>query len=286
MYYLIYGIWYTFSLLPWRIFYFLSDYVIFPLVYHVIGYRRKVVRSNIANSFPEKTDAEHAQIERDFYHWFSDCIVESIKQMSMSPADLERHMKVEGIVECERELHASDASMAVVFVGHYANWEWLTAAGLQLSSDTYVAQIYHPLHNKVLDRIIFGNRSKCGVFNLPMKATIATLRQKHADGIKSIAAFVSDQSPRVTSIRHRMPWLHQDTPVITGAEFIGGQVGALYYYAQVTPLRRGYYQTTVHRLHPVPDTPYPYTEAYMRALEADIKAHPHLWLWSHKRWKY
>ena len=31
---------------------------------------------------------------------------------------------------------------------------------------------------------------------------------------------------------------------------------------------------------------YQLTERYMRLLEQEIQANPHLWLWTHRRWKH
>ncbi|MFT3884061.1 MAG: hypothetical protein QM724_01135 [Flavobacteriales bacterium] len=44
---------YGIALLPFPLLYAVSDGV-FVLLFHVIGYRRKVVRQNLRNSFPEK----------------------------------------------------------------------------------------------------------------------------------------------------------------------------------------------------------------------------------------
>ncbi|MCB0616984.1 MAG: hypothetical protein KDC75_26885, partial [Phaeodactylibacter sp.] len=56
---LIYGI----SLLPFPLLYLLSD-GIYVLIYHVFGYRKQVVWSNLRNSFPEKSEAELRVIMR------------------------------------------------------------------------------------------------------------------------------------------------------------------------------------------------------------------------------
>ena len=56
-YYLLYGFIYALSLLPFRLLYLLSDGV-FLLVFHVVGYRRKVVWKNLTSSFPEKDEKE------------------------------------------------------------------------------------------------------------------------------------------------------------------------------------------------------------------------------------
>lgn len=82
--------------------------------------------------------------------------------------------------------------------------------------------------------------------------------------------------------------MNQDTPLFTGAERIGKKVGAAAYFARVTRPRRGYYECHLERITSdmgeYPD--YKLTERYMQLLEAEIKRNPHLWLWTHRRWKH
>ena len=88
------------AILPFPVLYALSDFIYFWL-YHVIGYRRKVVGTNLKNSFPEKSAAELKAIERKFYHYLCDYMLEDVahvreralqtydlrKQGSLSPDD-------------------------------------------------------------------------------------------------------------------------------------------------------------------------------------------------------
>ena len=69
----IYGVLYLLSLLPMRIHYLFSDFL-YLLVYYVVGYRVKLVRKNLADSFPEKSAEELRKTEKAFYHWFCDYI--------------------------------------------------------------------------------------------------------------------------------------------------------------------------------------------------------------------
>ena len=78
IYYIVFPLWYLLSLLPLRVLYLLSD-LIYYLLYYVIRYRRKVVRQNLIGSFPEKNMAEIIRIEKKFYAWFCDYVVENIK---------------------------------------------------------------------------------------------------------------------------------------------------------------------------------------------------------------
>src|ERR1035437_8593717 len=82
-YYVFYGVNWIISLLPLRILYLLSDLVYFVL-YYIVSYRRKVVSTNLKNSFPEKTDEERKTIEKKFYKHLADLIVEILKLTHMS----------------------------------------------------------------------------------------------------------------------------------------------------------------------------------------------------------
>jgi KDO2-lipid IV(A) lauroyltransferase len=69
------AVWYLVSLLPFWALHLISD-VLFVLIYHVIGYRKKVVRENLASSFPEKTAEVRLSIERDFFRFLCDYLTE------------------------------------------------------------------------------------------------------------------------------------------------------------------------------------------------------------------
>ena len=88
---LLFGIAYTLSLLPLRVLYLLSD-VLYLMVFHLVGYRRKLVQRHLADSFPEKEEAERKDIEKAFYRWFCDYIVETLKLFSMSRRQMRRRL--------------------------------------------------------------------------------------------------------------------------------------------------------------------------------------------------
>ena len=75
LYYPLLAIWYLLSLLPLRVHYVISDGM-YLMLYRLLGYRRKVVRVNLRNAFPEKSEEELQRIERGFYHFFCDYLAE------------------------------------------------------------------------------------------------------------------------------------------------------------------------------------------------------------------
>ncbi|MBN9303563.1 lysophospholipid acyltransferase family protein, partial [Dysgonomonas mossii] len=122
LYYILYIWMYLHALLPFRALYILSDFLYF-LVYKVIRYRLKVVRINLKNSFPEKTDKELHVIEKEFYHHFCDYFVETLKLLHISDEEMQKRMVFENM-DIVKDL-MKDGNSALMFLGHYGNWEWV-----------------------------------------------------------------------------------------------------------------------------------------------------------------
>ena len=272
-----------FSRLPLWMLYRISD-LLFLLVYFVVRYRRKVVRENLSRSFPDRSKQERRLIEQRFYRFFCDYAVETIKLLTISEAEMRRRMKVFGCEEMDAELDRQP--FCFLMLGHYGNWEWLST--IALWSKHNCGQLYTPLHNATFDRVFYDMRSRFGTENISKYNALRRILSLKSEGIPSHIGFITDQSPRPNSIHDWMTFLHQDTPIFTGAERIGKKVGAAAYFIRVTRPRRGYYECHLERL--TSDmrefADYELTELCMRRLEAEINELPHLWLWTHRRWKH
>ena len=83
-----------FSVLPFRVLYILSD-LLFPVIYYLVGYRKKVVFDNIRNAFPEKTEEEVELLAKKFYRHFLDVVFEILKMRTISPKNLNKRITAE-----------------------------------------------------------------------------------------------------------------------------------------------------------------------------------------------
>lgn len=281
-YYLSFALWFIISLLPLWVFYRLSD-GLYYLVYHVVRYRRRVVYANLRSSFPEKSEAEIKRIAKDFYSFFCDYIVETIKFFSMGEKNIRKRMKFEGLGQVKEDF-ANGRSVSV-YLGHYCNWEWISSLGLHL--DEQCGQIYHPLENATLDRLFLYMRGRFKAQSIKMDDTFLTILKWKKEGRKNIVGYIADQVPGYNNIHYWADFLHHDTPVFTGAERISKIMDTAVYYIDVERPRRGYYVARFIKIadslneHPV----FFATEQYFRLLEKNIQRAPQYWLWSHKRWK-
>ena len=83
LYYIFYAFVWLIAWLPLPVLYGLSDFL-YLIIYYVVGYRKKVVRANLKNSFPEKSSAELLSIEKQFYRHFSDVFIETVKLLHIT----------------------------------------------------------------------------------------------------------------------------------------------------------------------------------------------------------
>lgn len=285
-YYIIIGLLHMLALLPFRMLYVLSDFICL-ILYRIVRYRRKVVRRNLGNSFPEKTPAELRQIERRFYSYLCDCIVETVKLLHISDSELTRRAEIRN-ADIVNEI-ASKGHPMVLFMGHYGNWEWVQTASMVLRKPLVMGGIYHPAKNKVMDRVMQRIRSRFDTLCIPMKSTYRTLMKLKDEGTPFLIGFISDQRPAGTiHDSHWTDFMHQSTPYLTGGETIGNRIGAKFLYMDVERVRRGYYTMTFRTMEiPQGDTSeYPYTLQFLKLLEQSIRRAPEYWLWSHNRWKH
>lgn len=274
------------SLLPFSLLYILSD-ILYGLVYWVIGYRKKVVRVNLKNAFPNYTDQQRLAIERKFYHFFCDYIVETIKLLSITDEEMDKRMKftnVEPFVELMKE-----GNSYLAYLGHYGNWEWIPSITRHFKgTDAKLGQIYKQLSNKAVDDIFLKIRSRFGSFGIEKKQTLREIiKRKRANEVLMIG-FMSDQIPSLPNIHYWSNFLGQHSAMFTGVERIAKQTGYQVVYFDVRRLKRGYYECRVELLsdNPKSEPEFAITEKYTRLMEQTILRAPECWLWTHKRWKY
>ena len=270
--------------LPFWLLYLISDVISFMLC-HVIKYRRKVIRENLAASFPSKSQRELLAIEREFYRHFGDLIVESVKLLHFTDRQVKRRIETCGYEELNRV--SADGRPLFILLGHYGNWEWVPAVTLHCRPGIVSGQIYRQQHDPAMDSVMLRIRSRFGTFSIPQAKAFRTIIRRTRQGEQLLIGFIADQRPNSENLNHWTEFLHQDTAYAPGAEEIGSRIDAHYYYLDVEKPRRGHYRMTFRPI--VPDTDlaneeYPHTLQFMRMLQNTIERQPAYWLWSHKRW--
>lgn len=283
VYILAYPLLWLISILPFPIFYLFSDFVCF-LVYRVIGYRKKVVRENLALTLPHLSDAERKVIEKKFYKHMCDMFLEMIKTMSMSPEEMERRFHVTNI-DLVRD-YAKKGKSVILVASHYASYEWLLTINPKLGFQGVA--VYKRLANPYFDKLVRKIRSKYNTEMIETRKAIPTMAQHQRDGVLSLYGLASDQSPKMERIFHSMKFMGVEVPVHTGAETLAKKYDLAVLFVEVKKARRGYYEAT---FIPLADNPkdfenFKITEMYLKEVEKQILEAPEFYLWTHKRWKH
>ena len=277
---------YLLSMLPYRALYALAD-VMHVVVYDIVRYRLRVVRRNISTSFPEKSPGELKKIERGFYRWLCDYFVETVKLMTVSRKELLRHVEFRGVDDIEESFDRGQTCAGIL--GHYGNWELLSATGLAFRrhNEAVVGLIYSPLHNKIFNRLFIKMRQSMGGVCVPKKDILRYLVEFRHQGVMSIFGYIADQSPKYQNIHLWLPFLGHDTPVFTGAERLMRKMNDTVFYVDVERPRRGKYIYTFRKItdRPASMPEHEITRRFFAMLEESIRRDPAIYLWSHDRWK-
>lgn len=283
VYLLFYPILYLIAILPFRLLYIFSDFVCF-LVYRVIGYRKKVVRENLALALPHLSNEERLKVERKFYAHMCDMFLEMIKTMTISKTEIEKRYKFTNL-DLILDLEKKGKSIALL-CGHYASYEWVVSMNYYINYNGY--GIYKKIANKYFDKLVHDIRSKFKAILITTKDTISVAEYNHKNGILGIWGFASDQSPKSSSKAHWYSFMGVETPIHVGAELLAKRLDMNVVFLRTKKIARGYYEGTIELMtedaKSIPN--FEISEAFIRKLEAQIYEAPEYYLWTHKRWKH
>jgi Lauroyl/myristoyl acyltransferase len=283
VYYLIFRLFTgLFFLFPFWVLFIISN-LFYYLAFYIIGYRKKVVMSNLKNAFPEKSEAEIYNITKKFYKYLADIMVESLKGFTMSRKDIIKRHKILNpeILESYFEKNISIIGVS----GHYGNWEWGSmSGGLQVKHHNVA--YYKTLSNPYIDRFLKRSRQKCSTQLVSITETFDTFLTNKDNACAFL--MIADQSPSNADRAIWINFLGIETAFLHGPEKYARMYNLPVLYIDIRPVRRGYYEL---ELIPITDAPNELKEGeltrlYGNILEQRIRERPQYWIWSHRRWKH
>lgn len=273
--------------LPLGVLYIVSD-MMFIILYHVVRYRRILVRNNLLRVFDHSMEQHEIEnVEKRFYHHLCDIFVETVKLLRITDKGRRRLVEIHGI-NYVREAVSQGHSIMLMF-GHIGNWELFQEITNHLPETLSCIGIYKPLRPMMIDNIV-RNIRQCFRRNIlvTQNDAIRTAVRMRKMGKQVLLYMISDQRPSRHQLQNWALFLGQDTPFITGVEHLGRKMDMSFFYIDVQKPKRGHY---VFTLKPIVNDhnlqlDYPLTRTYLSLLEDNIRKQPELWLWSHDRWKH
>lgn len=270
------------GLLPtWFLYHCLLDFVYF-IVYKVVKYRVKIVKTNLRNSFPSYDNSQLLDIERKFYRHLSELFIDTIDLTGISEKEIRKRLTVSNLDEFEQEVKGKNW---IGGLAHYGSWEYFSA--YQLYTQTQMIGVYKPIHNRVFDKFYIETRSKFGATPVAKNDLFRFVINKSKTPGNFSLGMISDQSPSDYKNSVRLIFLNQETAFFTGMSKFALKLNMPIYFIHMKKTKRAHYVLT-------PELIYDGVEQidnneiitrYARKLEEMIIERPELWMWSHRRWK-
>ncbi|MCP2038071.1 lysophospholipid acyltransferase family protein [Chryseobacterium sp. HSC-36S06] len=272
-----------FSRLPLQVLYLFSD-VIFFLMYHLVGYRKKVVTENLKKSFPTKSAKEISTIRKRFYRNFSDYILETFKSFTISSNEL--RVRVQHINQDVFHDAKAENKNVILLAGHIFNWEWFNALATIIPQENCFP-VYRKVQSSFWEEKIKGIRNSFGNQALEAKEVIRHIFRNKNDG-NSVYMFIADQTPHVSEVTYGLNFLNQKTPAFVGYDKLSTRMDLAFVFCEMKKVKRGYYQINYYRIYPDGEkfVEHEVVRKFHKMLENTINKRPDNYLWSHRRWKY
>ncbi len=283
IYIIIFPILWLLSILPFRVLYLFSDFISF-ILFRIIGYRKDVVLNNIKIAFPEKSEKEVRKIRRQFFKHFTDVFMEMIKSITISEKNVHKRFVFED-VDVINDLYKKNRSVIVVG-SHYANWEWMVSLNNLVKHQAYA--VYTPISNKYFEKMMLKYRQKYGGKFIKPSVARKTYVENEKNGVLTLNALVSDQSPQLQRTRYWATFFNTYVPIHVGAELIAKDLNQVVVYYEVSKVKRGHYKCTFKLLaeNPREFPDYQITDMFLKEVERQVAAAPQYYFWTHKRFKH
>jgi Kdo2-lipid IVA lauroyltransferase/acyltransferase len=270
------------SRLPFPFLYGLADFLAFML-HRVVGYRRKVILTNLLLSFPEKNPKEIRTIIRRFYHYFADITLETLKGYTISRQSMEKRVTYKGIETMNT--YAEQGRSILLFGMHFGNWEWSGLAQLQMKHQYQV--IYNPMRNNPeFDILLQKIRERWGVKTVPVDKSAKIALGYQTGNVPNCVVLAEDQRPPFIT-QFWTTFMNQEACFNSGVEKIARKTNQPIFLHHCRRIKRGHYEIS---FTPLVENPAEVSEQeillkYVRTIEKQIREAPEYYLWSHRRWK-
>ncbi len=272
---------FIFWLVPFKLLYLFSDMLGFILK-NVFKYRLSVIDKNIRFVFPTKSDEWVSNTISEYYSYFIDLILETLKGMNMSPYKLQHRFKFTNPEFLNNYFH--EGRHVFIYAQHLNNWEWAAMClGVQMKHHLVgaVKELSNPYTNKYIQK----GRSSYNVSVVPTHKVghyLSTLPQKtKPEGI----VFIADQRPSGKEKTVKVSFFNKQIDFHSGAAHYALKADVPIIDFKVTKIKRGYYEMEAVLLGYASeyDSAEEITQTYASFLEQLVSESPALWLWSHKR---
>lgn len=267
---------------PLALLYWIAD-GLFVVLFYLLRFERNLVIENLRRAFPERQPADIDHLAATSYRHAVQVLFETIKAQRLSRRELLQHVHIVNPQQVDDLLRRHKSVICVA--AHQGNWEWLQlACSAQLKAP--LAALYKPVRYPVVDSLLIKMRSRFGTQLIAAQSSLPELLNFSRQ--PGVIALVADQGPRPEEDKYWSRFLGQDTAFFPGLEKLARLLRAPVVFVHMQRIRRSRYRI---RFEILTEPPYEkkegsIMEAYIQAVEKQVREAPQDWLWFYKRWKY
>lgn len=251
---------------------------------HVLDRRhREVARRNLAAALPEIGDAERRRLVRECFRHFGAALCDAISSTRFTPTELCHRMSLRGwenLEEAERR-----GKGIFILSAHLGFWELVPPLiGLTRGRMDIVVR---PADNPWLDRELRGLRERFGNATIPKRGAARKMLEVLRAGGR--VGILIDQRVQEKEGIH-VPFFGRPARTSPVLARLSLRTGAAVVPIAAYPEPGGRYRIVVRPAILPPEDEEgdeavaALTRRYLEVAEEDIRAHPEMWLWMHRRW--
>lgn len=259
------------------------------MLYFLSKQRREITLTNLKNAYPNKSSIEITDICKYSYQNLGISIFELIKFRTQSITEIKNIIKFTN-PELITEVYNRGRGL-IMMTGHFGNWEMLAlATGIETSATLQLGinVVAKNQKNAFFDNYIINNREKFG--NKVINAGNAAKEMIKLIKNKEIVALIVDQSADpnkdVFVDFFGNPAATYEAPAVLALKF---NLPILVSYA-IRQKDNTYIATFEELKHEDlsfnKDGIKELTLRHVKHLENQIRLHPDMWSWQHRRWKH
>lgn len=252
----------------------------------VVRYRYAVITTQLRESFPEKSEAEIADIRHRYYDHLAEMIVDTLSLARIN----NKRRRESTVFDLPADFHEQIKGRDVVaLTSHYGFWECALNIFLETPEHRIVGA-YRPIKSAIVDKLFRRLRNNDEVDIVPSQQLMRHFltNRNGKSGKYLIAGLIADQNcpPTKDCCWHR--FLNHDTIFFDGGEHLAVKYHLPVLYLELERIEAGRYRHHFTILYDGVEevAPHEITERYARSLERTIVAKPEYWMWSHRRWKH
>jgi KDO2-lipid IV(A) lauroyltransferase len=246
---------------------------------------RRVAMENLAAAYGDAMSArERSRLTRRVFAHFGMVGAECLLMPRRRPSDLERLVEYEGVDHLRKAFLKGKG--VFVFSGHFGNWEMV--ALMQGFLGYPMAMVTRPLDNPLLEDLLARGRTRSGNEVIHKRSAargmLRTLRHgwcvaividQDTRGAESVFVDFFGRPAATTPALARLA-LRGPTPVVPvfGIPLPDGRY-RITYLPEVSIAPSGDREADVLAM----------TQECTRIIEEQVRLHPEMWLWIHRRWK-